>query len=150
MHEVIVPVEWGYRPEAAVSGELLLAVEGTAWLLFNAVALQSDGLYKYVGTATVNFSRCQATRFGYPNDEGRFADPVLRNLPGGYGIFEVRGSSWIASLLGNHSEGSYRHFIVSLHDSTFECIAKDVLLQVTRGPFETALQHITARIFLES
>ena len=79
----------------------------------------------------LEFSRCSISKFGYPNDEALGGHRLYEKGLGYYGFFEVLESEWIAELRqGNEvvfpdfrafPEG--RHFIITFHDSTFECIA---------------------------
>ena len=85
--------------------------------------------------AVLRFPRCRIVKFGYPNDE---ALPGHLLYPKGlsyYGLFEVLDSSWCKSLdeqnlvsfpSPSSSMHSRRHFIVTFHDSTLECIAESM------------------------
>lgn len=70
--------------------------------------------------------------FGWPNDEVLDAHPLYHRGLGYYGAFEVLDSSWLREMVeGNrrhrhHKDELFlglRHFIITFHDETFECIA---------------------------
>ena len=85
--------------------------------------------------ALLRFMNPRAHYFGSPNDEALRGHPLyLRGLRP-YGIFEVEGSSWIRSLERmnsvhpRHRSEAFqglRHFILTFHDSCFECVARAV------------------------
>jgi hypothetical protein len=77
--DTIVALNIGIRPEAAVSGGMLVQTEQATFLTFNAMRptdrmSPSGGPYlEDAGIALFEFQRCLLTRFGYPNDEARGA-----------------------------------------------------------------------------
>lgn len=92
--------------------------------------------------AIVRFIHCVATMFGPPNDEAFSGHPLAARGLMPYGCFEVEQSSWARGLEKMNrvhprhrpeSFADYRHFIVTFHDSTFECIAQraEVALRMT-------------------
>ena len=79
--QTIEELKIGIRPEAAVSGAVLVQSEMSTFLTFNA---QKDtdrpspygGFYtEDAGTAIVEFPMCLVTKFGHPNDEAAGAVP---------------------------------------------------------------------------
>jgi hypothetical protein len=83
--------------------------------------------------AVLRFPVCTIVKFGDPNDEALPGHPLYPKGLGYYGLFEVLDSSWIKTLAEQNlvsfpnpspSRGSNRHFVVTFHDSTFECIAE--------------------------
>lgn len=107
------------------------------------------------GTALVEFKRCAITKFGYPNDEAWSGIPRTRGLS--YGIFEIHNSAWIRELttLNRHSfpgtpdDDRSRHFLFLFHDSSFECIADDMTLELFACPYKDVLARITERVLAE-
>jgi hypothetical protein len=100
--------------------------------------------------AVVDFVTPYAHMFGPPNDEAFIGHPLAERGLRPYAAFEVEGSSWLASLEQMNSVHpyhvperfkKYRHFILSFHDSTFECIAESVTLSNFRGSVEAALRQ---------
>ena len=70
--------------------------------------------------------------FGPPNDEAFGGHPLFARGLRPYGAFEVLNSSWVRALERmnrvhpNHQRERHlrrRHFVLSFHDSTFECVA---------------------------
>ena len=82
--------------------------------------------------AIVKFSS-YATMFGPPNDEAFAGHPLAARGLRPYGFFEVLNSSWIRGLERMNSVhpqhdkagflARYRHFVLSFHDTTLECVA---------------------------
>ena len=82
--------------------------------------------------AVLRFPLCQQLKFGYPNDEALGGHPLYEKGLSAYSIFEVRNSSW-NKLLAEYNLAAFpnplsperhsRHFIVTFHDSTLECLA---------------------------
>src|SRR5688500_9729003 len=87
---------------------------------------------------------------GAPNDEAFAGHPLAERGLQPYGAYEVEGSSWLATLERMNSVHpyyrperfkKYRHFILSFHDTTFECIAESFTLSTCRGSVEAALRQ---------
>jgi len=98
----------------------------------------------------VDFVMPYAHMFGPPNDEAFGGHPLAERGLRPYGAFEVEGSSWLATLERMNSIHpyhraerfkKYRHFILSFHDTTFECIAQSFTLATYRGSVESALRQ---------
>jgi hypothetical protein len=158
--ERVVELQLGITPEAAISGAVLVQTEISTFLTFNAMRATNrpspgGGYYSEVaGTAVVEFSVCTATKFGYPNDEAWDSIPRTKGLS--YGIFEVENSEWKLELsrLNRYAfpktrEWGGRHFLFLFHDSSFECIAKDMKLEVTTEVYAEVFERITNRILSE-
>lgn len=82
---------------------------------------------------TVSFDRPYAHMFGPPNDEAFEGHPLADRGLRPYGAFRVDRSSWVRrlermnSVHEQHSPEHFerlRHFVLSFHDSTFECVAE--------------------------
>lgn len=143
----LVSLDLGVVPEAAVSGGLLLQTESSVYFLFNAMRVEPDGRRVEAGTAALRFEASLQSRFGYPDDSARRGHPVLARPDVGYGIYEVMNSSWLADVQRQYKVGfaGMRHFVVTLHDSTFECLARAVSLDVRSDGYEAAFQRIAAK-----
>jgi hypothetical protein len=159
--ETICELDLGCRPEAAVSGPVLVQTERSTFLTFNAMR-PTDEMSPYggpymeeAGFALVEFERCAITKFGYPNDDAWGGIPRTRELS--YGIFEVHNSNWIRELdaLNRHSfpntpdDTSSRHFLLLFHDSSFECIADGIKLELVDGPYKNVFARIAERVLAE-
>ena len=102
--------------------------------------------------AIVRFQAPYSHSFGPPNDEA-LADHALRShglKP--YSWFEVLDSSLIQSLerMNSHHPQhrperfrAYHHYIATFHDSTFECVARGLDVQLHRGSILSAIMHMT-------
>ena len=90
----------------------------------------------------LQFERVFAHYFGGPNDEALIGHPLAGRGLRPYGSFEVVGSSWIRLLeqrnrVHQHHDprpfSKARHFILTFHDHTFECVAENVSVKAA-GP----------------
>ena len=115
---------------------------------FRLVGPESDGEL----IAIVRFvDRC-AIMFGPPNDEAFAGHPLASRGLESYGVFHVLHSSWIRALEGMNSihpchrperYAELRHFILSFHDSTLECVAKDIkVVETFRGSMDAAAKRL--------
>ena len=158
--ENIIELDLGITPEAAVSGPVLLQTDYSAFLTFNAMKdtdrpFPGGGFYKEAaGTAIVELIGCKITKFGYPNDEAWSGIPWTKDLA--YGIFEIKDSPWIKELdeLNRYSfpdtpDSDNRHFLFLFHDSSFECIADDLGIEVSNEKYEVIFKRISNRVLSE-
>jgi hypothetical protein len=148
--EHIVELDIGCKPDAAVSGPILLQTDNATFLTFNAVRDSGDGKHTSAGTAILEFKVCSSTRFGYPNDEAWAAIPRTKHL--GYGVYEVQNSEWKSEIaqLNRHAfpetkEWHGRHFLILFHDSSFECIADGFEVEVTHELYERIWTRVYQR-----
>lgn len=159
MTNKVVELDVGFKPEAAVSGAVLVQSEVSTFLTFNAMKQEEDGLWHPAGTAFVRFPMCLATKFGHPNDEALPGHP-LYSMMQGYGIYEVIDSTWVDELTRLNQvrfpqtdpgrwKSTYHHFIFTFHDSTFECLANEMLMEILVETYETIFQRITQHILSE-
>ncbi len=152
----------GVTPEAAVSGAVLLQSEYSSFLTFNAQKETVEpspygGFYTTdVGTAIVEFPGCLISKFGHPNDEAAGAIPKYKDLEVAYGICEVKNSDWVKELevinryqFPNTSYADLRHFVIFFHDSTFECIAKEIKLKTSDQPYSEIISGLGKKIAAE-
>jgi hypothetical protein len=98
--------------------------------------------------AIVVFSSCYAHMFGPPNDEAFSGHPLASRGLGPYGAYVVQRSSWIRRLERMNSVhrsqrpdsfARYRHFVLSFHDSTFECVAAGYRVVLGQGALAEVL-----------
>ena len=149
--DTIVRLGVGCAPDSAVSNAILLQSEVTTFLIFRAKQ-ETDGGFVDAGWAVAEFEGCGVTKFGYPNDEARFSIPHLKEAS--YDICEVVNSEWVAEI--NHlnlfafpnlpNPFSYRHFLIGFHDSTFECLAEEMHLSLTKDPLTKVLAELSRRL----
>ena len=116
-----------------------------------SVELMTPDSQGYV--ALVEFNHPRAHMFGPPNDETFSSHPLANRGLRPYGSFEVIDSSWIRQLIGmnrarhpwNPYEGM-RHFIFSFHDSTFECVAKSLAVNLREGSVRDVMFEIMQKL----
>ena len=94
--------------------------------------------------AVVQFNGYVSHIFGTPNEEVISGHPLRGRGLNQYGFFEVENSSWLRamekvnSVHERHDKekfmSAFRHFIITFHDSTFECIARDYDISVFEPP----------------
>ena len=152
-HDEVVRLNIGFEPEAAVSGPVLLQTDHDVVLTFNAVRMTTDGRRDTAGTGVIEFELCSITKFGYPNDEALGGHPLFNRGLEHYGVFEVLGSTWIRQMTDQNrfcfphtTDSNMRHFILTFHDSTFECAADSYQATLSTNPYEQILRQITQRV----
>ena len=124
------------RDEVVALSELPLPDVGAPLPRLSADEHEARVTYHTTGdggaSATVTFSDLYALLFGPPSDEAFEGHPLAGRGLTSYGAFEVRHSSWVRSLErmnrvhSSHRAGAfdrYRHFVLTFHDTTFECVA---------------------------
>ncbi|HEY3329684.1 MAG TPA: Imm53 family immunity protein [Capsulimonadaceae bacterium] len=101
--------------------------------------------------AVVRFYGCYASFFGPPNDEAFEGHPLASRGLRPYGTFVVAHSSWLRNLERMNSIHQYhspemfqpyKHYILSFHDSTFECIAEGYDYEVRQGSIAAQVPHM--------
>ena len=154
--DAVVQIDAGCLPEAAISGPVLLQSDYRAFLTFNAVRERPDGLRENAGTAVVEIKGYVCTTFGYPNDEARRCHPLYRRGldAHGYAVYEVLRSSWVSRLEAQNrrcfpNTGTWRarHFVVTMHESTFECLADDLDVRVVEPPHDGLYMDLVGRLW---
>ena len=101
----------------------------------------------------VRFSHAYAHLAGPPNDEAFSGHPLASRGLRPYGAFLVASSSWIRALeqmnavhpehRASHFD-SYQHFVLTFHDSSVECVAKQYDVRVLPGPMSAVVPAIVA------
>ncbi|MEM1370059.1 MAG: hypothetical protein AAGG02_19055 [Cyanobacteria bacterium P01_H01_bin.15] len=156
--ERLVIHDIGVVPEAAISGAALVQTESSAYLTFNAMR-DTDrpspygGFYREdAGTAIIELVGCSITKFGYPNDEAWSAIPRYSETDA-HGVYEVENSDWLIELaeLNRHGfpetkEWPGHHFVFLFHDSSFECICRELKVEVSQEKFLYIWQRLTSRV----
>jgi len=106
--------------------------------------------------AIVHFKRCLAYFSGPPNDEAFEGHPLASRGLEPYGAFEVLSSSWIREMerrneVHEHHHGGWRakygHYALTFHDSIFECIANEFVVEVVDGTVTGAVQRMSELVF---
>ena len=97
----------------------------------------------------LDFGSCLSTMFGSPNDEVLNGHPLYKRGLRHYGSWEVLNSSWLRSLIKvnsvhpQHNPEAFagkRHFVMTFHDSTFECLSEGVKVLDFRGSKVEAIE----------
>ena len=149
----VIELDLGCVPEAGSSEALLIQTELSAFLTFGvryATGDQTD----CAGRALVEFPRCIITQFGYPNDEALPGHPLYAFGLKYYGIFEIMNPSWLKRIdqqnrvaFPKFDTYASRHFLITFHDSTFECLAADIHLKImSDSAYKNSLQSVFDRI----
>jgi hypothetical protein len=155
--DIVVKLDFGVIAETGAPAPMLLQTERRTVLLFDTIHSDPndpDRRGKLAGTAVVEFDGCFISKFGYPNDEALPGHPLYgRGLDGFYGFYEVRNPSWLEEIrvqnrvsFSDRANISGRHFIVLLHDSTFECLADDLNVSVVAEPMGNVVAATTRQI----
>lgn len=122
-----------------------------------------DGSYVRVVSAesegeticVVSFDNAIAHFFGPPNDEAFSGHPLADRGLKPYGTFEITSSSWIRALERMNSVhphhkpelfSGYRHFVLSFHDTTFECVAAGYTFQTRSGRLQDVMGDVCASL----
>ncbi len=150
--DVVIPLDvpWGLDPDVPDP----VVLQGESMLVLVARASRPSG--HFGEDVVLTFEHCRISCFGYPNDEALAGHPLAQRGLGHYGIFEVLGSSWINVLAGRNrvafpsatwpSGEPLRHFVVTFHDSTFECLASSMDAQFSAEPREHLLPSLARRL----
>ena len=105
--------------------------------------------------AVVEFIGVHAVLFGGPNDEALSGPRLYGRGLEYYAIHEVRASSWITevervnSVHPHHQDGWHtwlRHFVITFHDETLECLARDVRTEISGYRFPDVVRATTNRM----
>ncbi len=156
------PVQW----DTGAPTPLLLKSDHKTFLVFymRDVDPNWDGTYTNVRRtdaaavghlAVCEFERCLAAKMGSPNDEAFHGHPLYGKGLQGYRPMRVENSLWIHEIEKiNSAHHNYRpamwqgytHYIFGFHDSTFECIAKSVTVEVRESSLPDLLREISAKL----
>ena len=107
------------------------------------------------GVAVVEFGLPLATLFGPPNDEAFSGHPLAARGLSPYAAFRVLHSSWIRRLERmnrvhpEHAPERYdalTHWVFVFHDSTFECVAESLRVEVVPGPLTAVAAALAERL----
>jgi len=103
----------------------------------------------------VEFSGYWSYMFGGPNDEAFHGHPLATRGLHPYGAFQIENSSWIRQLEKMNSVHPFhkperferlRHYVLSFHDSTFECVADGYIISMHEGSLESMLPIMQSRL----
>jgi hypothetical protein len=93
-------------------------------------------------SCVVVFSDATFHQFGPPNDEDLHAHPLASRGLRGFSVHEVMNSSLVIESWGqSQSCDGLRHFVLTLGDSTLECVAADCTVAGIYGSCEIAARE---------
>lgn len=155
--DVVAELEGLPQPDAGAPLPLVLSDEHTLLLAYIAHEPDPawDGSYVSVvsdstpaGIVIVKFRGYCAHMFGPPDEETVAGHPLAKRGLFPYSVFEVSNSSWLRrlermnSVHRSHDAARFlagkRHLVFTFHDSTFECIVRDVVAEGFRGSMREA------------
>jgi hypothetical protein len=108
------------------------------------------------GIGVVEFKRMTSVKIGSPNDEALRGHPLWGSGLESYSAHEVKNSPWITELMEanrahEHFDESQwtgrRHFMLTFHDETLECVAK---WTITRAAPGATMPEVLARLSAEA
>jgi hypothetical protein len=103
----------------------------------------------------VEFLWVRSIKFGGPNDETLSGHPLFGKGLEYYAAHEVKNSRWIEeeekinSVHPRHRGGwrdSLRHYILTFHDETLECLAREIRTEQLDCNYPEAVAQIAARL----
>lgn len=103
----------------------------------------------------VEFSGCVSTMMGTPNDEVFHGHALYGKGLEGYRPMRVENSPWLAELerINSVHDGyaperwrKLSHYIFGFHDSTFECVAESVVVELHETSLPDALAEVCKRL----
>jgi hypothetical protein len=118
------------------------------------VQMRHPGAPEIQKLGVVEFQRCICTKMGTPNDEVLHGHPLGGRGLVGYQAQIVENSKWLKELEATNAvhdsykpDGwrTYKHYILPFHDSTFECIAKDLKIEVRETTLTKLLVELCQR-----
>jgi hypothetical protein len=144
MAERVVSLEVDWTPDPGAPAPLLVQNEDRAALIFEGARLG--------GPVLVEFGGCFLTRFGYPNDEALAGHQLYSRGLRSHGAFEVMDSSWLVETSARNAVRfptaklpRLRHFVITFHDSTFECLAEAIDGRALGESLDSALERYLTR-----
>jgi hypothetical protein len=108
------------------------------------------------GIGIVEFKRVTSIKIGFPNDEVLRGHPLWGSGLEFYSAHEVKNSPWIIELMTveraherfDESQWSgRRHFVLTFHDETLECVAKWTVIRTAPG---ATMPEVLARLSAEA
>jgi hypothetical protein len=108
------------------------------------------------GIGIVEFKRATSVKIGLPDDEVLRGHPLLGSGLEFYSAHEVKNSPWITELMEvdraheRFDESQWtgrRHFMLTFHDETLECVAKWTITRIAPG---ATMPEVLARLSAEA
>ena len=159
----------GCEPSPSVPAEIVVQDGWSTYLLFFAVSkgLGQSGYLDDLGVALLACHDCIMAKFGYPNDEGLPEHPLydcgLADTTSS--VLEVMDSAWALEVDDQldtsarriwggrmvspdwiNDRKASRHFIVTLKEKTFECLASSMTVERFYPTFAEAFSFVMAKL----
>jgi hypothetical protein len=108
------------------------------------------------GIGVVEFKRATTVKIGFPNAEVLRGHPLLGSGLEFYSAHEIKNSPWITELVDvdraheRFDESQWngrRHFMLTFHDETLECVAKWTITRTAPG---ATMPEVLARLSVEA
>lgn len=144
-----VPIEFPALWDVGAPMPHLLQSEHRTFLVFLAKDLDTRQF------AVVEFKHCISTLMGTPNDEVLEGHPLHGKGLQAYRPMRVEHSRWLAelerinSVHDQYTPERWRklsHYLFGFHDSTFECVAESVVVELQQGSLPEVLAEVCKRL----
>lgn len=162
----LFPYDIGCQPSPSIPAETLLQDSHKTYLLFFAVSNSVDetGFFKDLGVAILECKNCLISKLGYPNDEGLAEHLFFEYGLAKYPISQVNNSPWVSEIseqidisthrigrthidrINSRENDKIKHFIITLKETTFECIASSLIIERYCENFEDAFTYAISKL----
>jgi hypothetical protein len=146
--EVVVPLDLGCEPCGGPGESVLLQTESSCAFVFST---SRGAVERRDELCVVRFMRNKISRMGLPNDEALQSHPLYRRGLQYYSVGEVLNSSWKREVedrnritFPDSPPWKCRHFIVTLKENTFECLADDFTTSISEESLEAVMNRLVA------
>ncbi|MDB5346605.1 MAG: hypothetical protein JWP89_4982 [Schlesneria sp.] len=161
------PYDIGCEPSPSEPAETLIQTGDKSYLLFFAVSktVQENGYLKNLGIAILDCVNVSSAKLGYPNDEGLPEHPFWNHglADSRSSVVEVSGSEWLADIQDQRNRSANRiwggrgmkwvpsgesskHFLITLKEATFECIAESLTVVEYARDFDAAFAYVISEL----
>ncbi|MEH7356244.1 hypothetical protein V7150_22270 [Neobacillus drentensis] len=150
-------VELNEMPQSSVGAPIpvVLSVESKTVVAYYIQDNELDFESEFEPIAIISFEGCRSTMFGPPNDETFSGHPLYSKGLRPYSAFIIENSSWLRKLIEMnsvhpyHNEtqfNDYKHYVLSFHDSTFECIAESYSIEIVNDTILNVINLMKEKI----
>jgi hypothetical protein len=144
-------------PQSSVGAPIpiVLSVESKTVVAYYIQNDEVDFECEFEPIAIISFERCRSTMFGPPNDEAFSGHPLYFKGLRPYSTFIIENSSWLRKLIEMNSVHPYhneehfkdfKHYVLSFHDSTFECIAENFNVEIVNDTLLNVIIQMKEKI----
>lgn len=150
-------VELNEMPQSPVGAPnpVVLSAESKTIVSYYIQENDLDYMNEFESIAIISFERCRSTMFGPPNDEAFSGHPLYSKGLRPYSAFIIENSSWLRNMIKmnsvhpNHNEKhfkDYKHYVLSFHDSTFECIAESFSVEIVNDTISNVINLMKEKL----